>query len=412
MRISIAGRILAALLAAVALGVTVSLTGSSRLLSAAQAVEPIGTAWVRAIQMTVVPFVISLLITGIAAETTRGVAAVGGRALGLFAAMAAGSAAFGALLAPLLLTPVPADPAAMQSVGGQAAVELPPFRDWVLSLVPSNPVQAATRGEMLPLIVFTGLFAFGITRLRAGRRRPLVEVFEGVAGAMFVIVGWILAVGPIGVFCIALPLTARSGAALAGWMGYFVAVACLLLVVALAALYPLVALVARVPIKRFARACASAQAVGFSTRSSLASLPALLDGAERELGLPQRVSGVVLPVAVAVFKFGSPMVRLTGTLFVAKLYGIELGALEIAAIAAAIGALSFYSPGIPSGGLLVITPVYLAFNLPIEGIALLIALDLVPDMFLTATNVTADMAVAAALSPPGSDPSPGVPGLR
>jgi proton glutamate symport protein len=397
MRMSVATRILVALLAALALGVIVSLSGSPRLLAAAEAVEPIGTVWVRAIQMTVIPLVISLLITGIASETTRGVATVGGKALLLFAVMAAASAAFGALLAPVLLAPVPADPAAVQTQAGQTAVDLPPFRDWLLSLVPANPIQAAVRGEMLPLIVFTGLFAFGAARLPAERRRPLVDFFDGVAGAMFGIVGWILAVGPIGVFCIALPLTARSGAALAGWMGYFVLVACVLLVVSLAALYPFVNLVARVPMRRFAKACASAQAVGFSTRSSLASLPALLDGAERELNLPTKVAGVVLPVAVAVFKFGSPMVRITGTLFVAHLYGIALGPLEIAAIAAAIGVLSFYSPGIPSGGLLVITPVYLAFNLPLEGIGLLIALDLVPDMFLTATNVTADMAVAAVL---------------
>jgi Na+/H+-dicarboxylate symporter len=400
MRISVATRILVALVAAVTLGVIVSISGSPRLLAAAETVEPIGTAWVRAIQMTVIPLVISLLITGIASGTTRGVASVGGHALLFFAVMASASAVFGALLAPILLSPVPADAAAVQSLAGEMpGVALPPFRDWLLALVPANPVQAAAQGEMLPLIVFTGLFAFGVARIPAARRRPLVEFFEGVAGAVLRIVEWILAVGPIGVFCIALPLTARSGAALAGWMGYFVLVTCLLLVTALAALYPLVFVVARVPIRKFARACADAQAVGFSTRSSLASLPALLAGAERELRLPTTVSGVVLPVAVAVFKFGSPMVRLAGTLFVAQLYGIGLGPVEIGAMAAAIAALSFYSPGIPSGGLLVIAPLYLAFNLPLEGIALLIGLDLVPDMFLTATNVTADRAVAAALAP-------------
>lgn len=396
-RLSLTATIFLALLAAVALGIVVSLSGSPGLIAAATAVEPIGTAWVRAIQMTVIPLVVSLLIAGIASDTARGAARVGGRALAVFAGMAAASAAFGALLAPLLLLPVRVDPSAAQSLAGTEAVALPPFRDWLLALIPSNPIQAAAQGEMLPLIVFTGLFAFGITRIPVERRRPLVQFFEAVADATLVIVKWILLVGPVGVFAIALPLTARSGLGLAGAMGYFVLVACALLVVGLAALYPFVAVAARVPLRRFARACAPAQAVGFSTRSSLASLPALLDGAERELRLPTRIAGVVLPVAVAVFKFGSPMVRLTGTLFVARLYGIELGPVEVAAMAAAIGALSFYSPGIPSGGLLVITPVYLAFNLPLEGIGLLIALDLVPDMFLTATNVTADMAVAAVL---------------
>jgi Na+/H+-dicarboxylate symporter len=112
--------------------------------------------------------------------------------------------------------------------------------------------------------------------------------------------------------------------------------------------------------------------------------------------LPQ-VTGIVLPVAVALLKYASPPVRITGTLFVAYLYGIDLGVLEIGTIAAALAALSFYSPGVPSGGLFIMTPVYVALGLPVEGIGLLIALDLIPDMFITAANVTADMTVAVVL---------------
>lgn len=153
----------------------------------------------------------------------------------------------------------------------------------------------------------------------------------------------------------------------------------------------------RIPLRQFARACAAAQAVAFSTRSSLASLPAMLDSAERELKLSPHVSGMVLPVAVALFKFASPIGRMTGTFFVAQLYGVDLGVVQIAAITGAIAALSFYSPGIPSGGLFILTPIYVAFNLPVEGVGLLIALDLIPDMFITTGNVTADMAVVAVI---------------
>ena len=151
----------------------------------------------------------------------------------------------------------------------------------------------------------------------------------------------------------------------------------------------------------FARACAPAQAVAFSTRSSLASLPAMLESAEHQLKLPMSVGGVVLPVAVALFKFASPIVRGTGTLFVAYLYGIDIGAVEIITIMAAVAGLSFYSPGVPSGGLFVMTPVYIALGLPVEGIGLLIALDLIPDMFITTANVTADMSVAMILGKGG-----------
>ena len=96
--------------------------------------------------------------------------------------------------------------------------------------------------------------------------------------------------------------------------------------------------------------------------------------------------------------FASPIGRTAGTYFVAALYGIALGPVETAVIAGAIGLTSFYSPGIPSGGLIVMTPVYLSFGLPVEGIGLLIALDLIVDMFITAANVTADVTVATILS--------------
>jgi Na+/H+-dicarboxylate symporter len=129
------------------------------------------------------------------------------------------------------------------------------------------------------------------------------------------------------------------------------------------------------------------------------------------LDLPPKITGLVLPVAASVFKFSSPIVRTTGTLFIAKLYGIDLGVPEIAAIAAAIGLLSFYSPGVPSGGLFVMTPVYLSLDLPVEGIGILIALDMIPDMFITTANVTADMTAAVLLSrwepPPAIAMTPG-----
>jgi Na+/H+-dicarboxylate symporter len=174
-------------------------------------------------------------------------------------------------------------------------------------------------------------------------------------------------------------------------------VACGLIVVAMIGLYPFVVIAGRIGLREFARALAPVQAVGFSTRSSLASLPAMFAASE-EMALSPRVSGLVLPIGVAVFKWASPIGRATGTYFVAMLYGVQLGPAEIAAIAGAIGLLSFYSPGIPSGGLVIMTPVYVSLGLPVEGIGILIALDLVVDMFITMGNVTADVVAAVVLT--------------
>jgi Na+/H+-dicarboxylate symporter len=214
-----------------------------------------------------------------------------------------------------------------------------------------------------------------------------------------VLIRWILIVAPIGVFALALPLTARFGSAVAGAIGYFIVTTSALLVAGTGLLYLLVVVWGRIPLGEFARACAPLQVVAISTRSSLASMPAILESA-RTLRLPAQIAAVTIPLGVSVFKYGSPIARITGTLFVAKLYGIELGAVELTALAAALIILPFYSPGVPSGGLLVMTPVYLALNLPVEGIGLLIAVDAIPDMFLTVANVTAVLTSATLLSRP------------
>ncbi len=397
---SLTSRVLAALLAGLFLGVIVSWTQSPSLFAAVMAGEPIGALWVNAIRMTVVPLVVSLLVTGIASSSAGNAGKIGGVALALFVGLVSAGAIFAAVAAPPLLSFAQFDSQAFvhlreASPGGQ--VELPPVRDWIVGLVPANPVQAAAEGAMLPLIVFSSILALAITRLEHEYREMLVQFFTAVARAMLVIVEWILFVAPVGVFFLVLPLAARTGAGLVGALGLFLLIVCGLICVALVALYPIATIVGRVPLGRFAAACAPAQAVGFSTRSSLASLPAMLDGAER-LGLSPQVSGIVLPVAVSLFKYASPVARITGTIFVAYLYGIEVGLMELGAIAAAVAALSFYSPGVPSGGLFIMTPIYVALGLPVEGIGLLIALDLVPDMFITMANVTANMTVTAILA--------------
>ncbi len=397
-------RVLFALIAGLIIGVVISVTDVAAFRAFVSVGEPIGVLWVNGIRMTVVPLVVSLLITGVASASPSSAGRVGGAALLWFVILVAGGAVLTAVAAPPLLGLGQFDIDAFAALRESAAttqVELPPFRDWIVGLIPSNPVAAAAEGAMLPLIVFSAILAFAITRLDAEPRARLVEFFDAIAKAMLVIVGWILFLAPVGVFFLVLPLAATTGVDLVKAMGWFLVVACGLVTVALLALYPITAAFGAVSIRAFAKACApaqAAQAVAFSTRSSLASLPAMLEAADRDLRLPPSVSGISLPVAVALFKFASPIARGTGTFFIARLYGIDLGVVEIATITGAIAALSFYSPGVPSGGLFIMTPIYIALGLPVEGIGLLIALDLIPDMFITTANVTADMSVAVILA--------------
>jgi proton glutamate symport protein len=249
----------------------------------------------------------------------------------------------------------------------------------------------------LPLLIFTALFSVALLHIEGDERNTILRFFTAVKDAMFVLISWIMLVAPVGVFALVFPLAARMGVSAVTALGSFILIACALITFMMLLLYPLAGVVGRLPLRDFARAVAPVQAIGFSTRSSLAALPATVAATEK-LGLSAQVSGLVLPIAVSLFKFASPIGRTAGTYFVALLYGIELDVSAMAIVAMAIGLFSFYSPGIPSGGLLVMAPVYISLGLPVEGIGILIAIDLIIDMFITATNVTANVTVVAILT--------------
>ncbi len=399
---SLANRILVGLAAGLGLGVLLAPADEGLARLVVEWISPLGALWVNAIRMTVIPLLVSLLLGSIVSSGSSVVARAGGRTLAWFVGMVGFSAVLAAVTGPTLLrwigaerAQIPVDPGV--DVG---QVTLPPFSDWFSGLVPANPVAAAAEGAILPLLVFTVLFGLAATRVAPEHRAVIERAASAVSATILVLVEWILWVAPVGVFALTLELGAQTGIGVIAAVAGFLAVVIVLLVVACGVLYPLVRIRAGISMAEFARAAAPVQAVGFSTRSSLASLPVLMESAEDVLRLPSEVSGLVLPSAVSIFKYGSPITRIVGTAFVASLFGVELGLVEWAGVAVGLAALTFYSPGIPSGGLFVIAPLYQSLGLPLEGIGILIALDLIPDMFLTATNVTGDLAVAALVSGP------------
>jgi len=165
--------------------------------------------------------------------------------------------------------------------------------------------------------------------------------------------------------------------------------------VAILLLYPLVALFGRIGIPTFARAALPPQLIALSSSSSIATLPALVESAERSLRLPEKVTGFVLPLAVSTFKIAGPVSWSVGALFVGWFYGVPLGARELATIAFAAVFLAFGVPGVPRGAFIMLAPLFLAIGLPIEGIGILIAVDAIPDTFATSLNVTGDLAATA-----------------
>jgi len=262
-------------------------------------------------------------------------------------------------------------------------------------LIPSNPIAAAASGAMVPLILFTLILAIAIARSPESTRAPLLGLARAAGDAMLRVVRWVVLVAPIGVFALVLPLAAHLGGAVAGAIGVYIAAYSLASVVVILLVYPVVAVFGGIPIGRFARAALPAQLIAFSSSSSIASLPALIESGERGLALPSRITGFVLPLAVSTFKLAAPVSWTIGALFIGWFYGIPLHARELATVAFAAVFLAFAAPGVPRGAFIMLTPLFLAIGLPAEGIGILIAVDALPDTFATALNVTGDLAAAA-----------------
>jgi Na+/H+-dicarboxylate symporter len=397
-------RVLVALVVAIAGGAAVAASGSATLLSATDFLAALGTLWVNAIRMTVIPLVVSVLVTGVAsASDVKAIGRLGGRTLLVFVLLLAGVAAVVMPLAPLAFTLLgkgggthpPLPEGAAEAAGQVAGAQGQTLAGWIASLLPPNPIAAAAQGAMVPLILFTLLLALAIARAKTETRETLVGFFRAFGDAMLLLVTWVVGVAPFGVFALVLPLAARSGAALVGAIGFYIAMYSIACLVMSFLLYPVVALVAKVSLADFARAALPPQLIAFSSSSSIASLPALVESAETRLVLPPRVVGFVLPLAVSMFKIAAPVSWSVGALFVGWFYGVPVGVKELAIIAFASVFLAFAAPGVPRGAFIMLTPLFTAVGLPAEGIGLLIAVDALPDTFSTVLNVTGDLAAAA-----------------
>jgi Na+/H+-dicarboxylate symporter len=398
-------QVLVGLVAGLGLGIAIAAANNPEMLKAADAVAPIGTLWVNAIRMTVIPLVVSLVVTGVAsASDIKTVGRLGGRTLAVFIAMLAVATLIMIPLAiavfawlPHLITVRPALPPGAAEAAQSLTTGAPSvgFASWLLSLIPVNPISAAANGAMLPLVIFTVLFAIAIAKCPPAARTTLLGFFSAVSEAMLVLVRWVVRLAPIGVFGLMLPLGAHGGVGLAGAVGFYIVAYSAASVLFVLLLYPGLAVVARVPMKLFARAALPGQVIAFSSSSSIASLPALVEGAEEVLELPKEVTGFVLPLAVSMFKFAGPVAWPIGSLFVAWFYGIDLHAAQYLTIAFAAVFLGFAAPGVPRGAFLMLAPLFLAIGLPVEGIGILIAVDAIPDLFATVTNATGDLAAAA-----------------
>ena len=278
-----------------------------------------------------------------------------------------------------------------------APQQVPELGEFVTSLIAPNVIAAAAETTMLPLTIFFALFAVAVARLPESQRDVLLGVFRALANAMLTIIGWVLWIAPLGVFALALGVASRAGGGAFATLVHYILVVAAMGGIVLVAAYLVAWLAGGISPLRFARGMIPAQAVAISTQSSLASLPAMLAVARR-LGLRESTADFVLPLAVAIFRATSPAMNMAVAIYVATLAGVELTPAVLAAGIAVALVISVGSVSLPGSISFVISigPIALAMGVPVEPLALLVAVEMLPDIMRTLANVTMNVAVTAA----------------
>ena len=393
---------LAALIVGLTLGAfSGGLSESAR--SAALAVAGfIGTLWLNALKMTVIPLVIALLVTGIAKSRE---AALGGRIAGRsvlwIVVLCSISAVFGAVTTLLITRAFPLARSTAQLLQGalagieqKASGPLPGIADFFKGVIPDNVFAAATNGDILPLVVFSLLFALALGGIPEQGRRSVVTLFEAIGDALLVVIAWVLWIAPLGVFALAFTVGAAAGGSAFAGLGHYVVVISVVGILVTLAAYPLAAVAGRTPLGAFSRALIAPQAVAVSTRSSLASLPAMITSA-RQLRVREEVTDVTLPISVALFRATGPAMNVAVAFYVAHWLGIQPTIGQMIAATAVGAVMSYGAVSLPGEVSYIssIAPIAMALGVPIAPLALLVAVEMIPDIFRTIGNVTFDVAV-------------------
>lgn len=383
-----------AILAGVVAGIACGAWFGPRML----AVEWLGTLFLNALKMTIVPLILAAVISGVAAlGDVRRLGRIGGYTVLYYTSTTAVAVALGLCVVNLI---EPGRGIADLSAEIPAVVtdrEPTGLSDIVLSLVSPNLVASAAEMQLLPLIVFALIFAAALTTIGA-RGETLIAFFDGLNETMMKIVVWVMYLAPVGIFALIAAQLGKAGGGTAFLeqilaVGRYVGTVLLGLALHFTVLLAVLFLVAGRGLD-YLRTVLRALVTAFGTASSSATLPLSME-CVREAGADDRAVRFVLPLGATINMDGTALYEAVAVMFIAQAYGIELGAgaqmvIFLTATLAAIGA-----AGIPQAGLVTMILVLTAVDLPLEGIGLLLAVDWFLDRFRTTLNVWGDMVGAA-----------------
>jgi len=381
----------------------------------------IGDLFMRALKMIIVPLIVTSVIAGIASlQGVEGFGRLGGKTIGFYMGSSFCAIVLGLILVNLIQPgmsggqPNEVIRDAFQTTASQASAadrekvttagerEAKDFLDIFRAMVPENVIKAASdNGQMLGVIVFSILFAVAITRLPGGEMRTIQEFFQSANDAMIVLTRWVMALAPIGVYALILPVVYETGAELFVNLGKYFVTVLLALGLHLFVVLPLILrYVGKVNPWEHFKAMRPALLLAFSTASSSGTLPVTMRCVQDGSGVSKRVSSFTLPLGATVNMDGTALYECVAVIFVAQVMGVELGLgaqffIVVAALLTSIGV-----AGIPSASLVAILLILKNSGIPGAETAViaLLAVDRLLDMSRTAVNVYSDSCAAVVIA--------------
>ncbi len=386
--------IAAGLVLGLVVGLGAAATGNPWLLAIAKGSAPFGAIFMNAIRMVVIPLIVAVIFASIARlGNPRKLGRIGGLTIAFYWITLIPAIAIGMLTMKFGLR-FAAD-IRMPDAAAADVPELPGIVDFLISLVPANPFEAASSGAILPLIVFTALVAAATGTLAAERRERLINIAEDVSEALIKLVWWILYTAPIGVFGLAAPVTAKLGWDLVQSLAVFIVCVFVALVIFLALVtLPVVFVSARIGPARYLGGIFGAASVAISTTSTAAAIPVTLEETTKNLGVSKTIADLLVPLGASMHRPGSALFQGASIVFLAHLYNVPIPVAAIGAAMLATFLVSLTVAPVPSSSVVTMAPALDAVGVPVAGLAIMLGIDRIPDMMRSGVNLLAQVSAA------------------
>lgn len=372
--------------------------------------EWLGRLFLALIKMVVVPLVFFSLTVGVASlGDFRRLGRMGGRTIGAFTLTTVVALVVGVGLANIIRPGALLSPddrarllSSYEGAAGstvEAAAEAPSFTDQIIAIVPDNPVYSLANGEMLQIIFFAVMFGIALTLLDERKSQPVVSMLDYMNEAMVMLVHVAMKLAPIGVAALLFKVVGSTGlSVLIALSVYGLVVVGGLLTHLMITYASIVKFGAKLPFLPFLKAIRPALMLAFSTSSSSATLPVTKECAEDNMNVSPPVSSFVIPLGATINMDGTALYQGVAAIFIAQIYGMDLGIAEQATIVTSATLASVGAAGVPGAGMITLAMVLTAIGVPTEGLALVLGVDRLLDMFRTATNVVGDSAVTVMMA--------------